>query len=244
MKDGVRAILFDVFGSVVDWRGSLIAFLQEWGAEHGREADWAGLVDDWRGAYAPSMDRVRRGEIPWTILDVLHRQSLERLLVEYGVSGLAEAELDHINRGWHRLRPWPDSVAGLTRLKQRYVIAPLSNGNFSLLVNMAKQAGLPWDAICATELFGHYKPDPETYLGAAKLLGLAPGAVMLGAAHNHDLAAAQACGLRTAFLCPTDRIWAAAGSRFRGRGRLGRRGRRYRGSGDADGLLAALSGAS
>ena len=187
----VRAILFDVFGSVVDWRTSLINDLTAWSATRGFTANWAALVDDWRGAYAPSMDRVRKGELPWTILDDLHRSTLEVLAREHGLPDLSDADLDHINRGWHRLKPWPDSVDGLTRLKSRYIIGPLSNGNVALLVNMAKTAGLPWDVICSTELFAHYKPDPETYLGAAKILGLAPHQVML--------AAARACGLATAF---------------------------------------------
>lgn len=195
----VRAILFDTFGSVVDWRGSLIADLSAWAAGRGIAGDWAGLVDAWRAAYAPSMDRVRRGELPWTILDDLHRSTLERLVVQFGIAGLDADDLDHINRGWHRLAPWPDAVDGLTRLRRRYIIGPLSNGNVALLVNMAKTAGLPWDMVCSTELFGHYKPDPETYLGAARILGLRPGQVMMAAAHNGDLAAARACGLRTAF---------------------------------------------
>lgn len=196
---GVKAILFDTFGSVVDWRGSLIADLSAWAVGRGITADWAGLVDEWRAAYAPSMDRVRKGELPWTILDHLHRTSLERLVREFGICGLGEADLEHINRGWHRLTPWPDAVAGLTRLRQRYIIGPLSNGNVALLVNMAKAAGIPWDMVCSTELFGHYKPDPETYLGAARILGLQPGEVMMAAAHNNDLHAARRCGLRTAF---------------------------------------------
>jgi 2-haloacid dehalogenase len=196
---GVKAILFDTFGSVVDWRGSLIADLTAWSATRGISADWPTLVDEWRAAYAPSMDRVRRGELPWTILDDLHRASLERLVARFAIEGLTEADLDHINRGWHRLTPWPDAVPGLTRLRRRYVIGPLSNGNVALLVNMAKAAGIPWDMVCSTELFGHYKPDPETYLGAARILGLAPAEVMMAAAHNNDLHAARACGLRTAF---------------------------------------------
>lgn len=195
----VRAVLFDVFGSVVDWRSSLIADLSAWGTQRGLTPDWTGLVDDWRGAYAPSMDRVRKGELPWTILDNLHRTSLAILVVKYGLTGLSEADLDYINTGWHRLRPWADSVAGLMRLKNRYIIGPLSNGNVALLVNMAKHSGLPWDVICSTELFRHFKPDPETYLGAAKILGLQPHQVMLAAAHNNDLAAARACGLATGF---------------------------------------------
>ncbi|HTN12943.1 MAG TPA: haloacid dehalogenase type II [Acetobacteraceae bacterium] len=195
----LRAILFDTFGTVVDWRGSLIAELSAWGAGRGLAADWAGLVDAWRAAYQPSMDLVRQGKAPWTVLDDLHRATLERLVAQFGIPGLSEADLDHINRGWHRLRPWPDAVAGLTRLRARYIIAPLSNGNVALLVNMAKAAGLPWDMICSTELFRHYKPDPETYLGAAALLGLRPEQVMMAAAHNADLRAARACGLATAF---------------------------------------------
>ncbi|MBU6500032.1 MAG: haloacid dehalogenase type II [Rhodospirillales bacterium] len=195
----VAAILFDTFGSVVDWRGSLIDELTAWGQGRGIAADWARLVDAWRAGYAPAMDRVRRGELPWTRQDDLHRATLVRLVGEFGIAGLSEADLDHINRGWHRLRPWPDSVAGLTRLRRRYIIGPLSNGNVALLVNMAKSAGLPWDMVFATELFRHYKPDPETYLGACDLLGLPPARVMMAAAHNGDLHAARACGLRTGF---------------------------------------------
>ena len=196
----VKALLFDVFGTVVDWRTSLIEELSQWGAGRGLEVDWAGFVDAWRGAYAPSMDRVRRGEQPWTNLDALHRQSLAELAPRFGLTGLDGAELDWINRGWHRLRPWPDSVAGLARLKQRFIIGPLSNGNVALLTNMAKSAGLPWDLVLCAELFRHYKPDREAYLGAAALLALAPEQVMLCAAHNADLAAAAQCGLRTAFI--------------------------------------------
>jgi 2-haloacid dehalogenase len=199
MVDGVKAILFDTFGSVVDWRSSLIVELTAFGAARGIAADWTELVDAWRAAYAPSMDRVRKGEQPWTKLDDLHRASLDRLVAERGITGLSEADLVHVNLGWHRLMPWPDAVPGLSRLKSRYIIGPLSNGNVALLLNMAKHAGIPWDMICAAELFRHYKPDPETYLGAAALLGLAPGEVMMAAAHNGDLHAARKCGLRTAF---------------------------------------------
>lgn len=196
----VKALLFDVFGTVVDWRGSLIDELTAFGTARGIAADWTGLADAWRRAYVPSMDRVRRGELPWTILDDLHRASLERLVAEFGIAGLTAADLDQMNHAWHRLRPWPDSVPGLTRLKTRHVIATLSNGNVALLVNMAKHAGLPWDMVCAADLFRHYKPAPETYLGAARLLGLAPHEVMMAAAHNADLHAARSCGLKTAFI--------------------------------------------
>jgi 2-haloacid dehalogenase len=196
----VKAILFDVFGSVVDWRGSLIADFSAWARSRGLYADWAGLVDAWRGAYAPSMDRVRRGDVPWTNLDALQAQSLREIGPRFGLPlTLSDTDRAYLLTGWRRLKPWPDSVAGLTRLKANYVIAPLSNGNVALLVGMAKQAGLTWDMVFATELFRHYKPDPETYLGAVALLGLAPGEVMMAAAHNYDLAAARALGLRTAF---------------------------------------------
>jgi 2-haloacid dehalogenase len=199
------AIVFNTFGTVVDWRGSLIAELTEFGPKRGIGADWAALVDAWRAAYRPSMDRVRRGELPWTTLDDLHRASLDRLVREQNISGLTEADLRHINRGWHRLTPWPDAVPGLARLKRRYIIGPLSNGNVSLLTNMAKHAGLPWDMVFGSDLFGHYKPDAETYLGVCKLLDLEPGQVMMAAAHNGDLAAARKLGLMTAFFArPTE----------------------------------------
>ena len=200
-----KAILFDVFGSCVDWRSSLIAELSAFGERRGIAADWAGLVDAWRGAYAPSMDRVRRGELAWTKLDDLHRASLDALVARFGIVGLSEANLAWMNLGWHRLHPWADTVAGLTRLKTKFVIGPLSNGNCSLLVDLAKFAGLPWDVICSSDVFGHYKPDPETYLGAARLLSLEPGELMLAAAHNGDLAAARKLGLQTAFFArPTE----------------------------------------
>ena len=199
------AIVFDTFGSVVDWRSSLIADLSAYGAAKNIKADWTALVDAWRAAYQPSMQRVRTGELPWTKLDDLHRASLDRLLTEHGITGLTEADKVHINLGWHRLRGWPDSVPGLTRLKSRFIIGPLSNGNVSLLLNMAKFAGIPWDMIFGSDLFGHFKPDPETYLGVAKMLDLRPDQVMMAAAHNGDLAAARKCGLLTAFFArPTE----------------------------------------
>lgn len=200
-----QALLFDTFGTIVDWRTSLIDELESFGLERGIAADWSGLVDAWRGAYAPSMDRVRRGELPWTRLDDLHRATLDRLVEAFGITGLSEADLCHINRGWHRLHPWPDAVPGLTRLKRRFIVAPLSNGNVSLLLNMAKHAGLPWDMIFGSDLFQHFKPDRETYLGACGLLDLPPERVMLCAAHNGDLRMARGLGLGTAFIArPTE----------------------------------------
>ena len=198
----VKALLFDVFGTVVDWRTSLIEEFTASGTAPG--TDWAGLVDAWRAAYAPSMDKVRQGRRPWTNLDALHRDSLATLLPRFGVA-LDPAQFEWVLRGWHRLRPWPDSVAGLTRLKARFTLSPLSNGNVALLTGMAKRAGLPWDLVMSAELFRHYKPDAEAYLGACALLDLAPHEVMMCAAHNADLAAAQSHGLRTAFIArPTE----------------------------------------
>lgn len=196
----VKAMTFDVFGTVVDWRGSIIRECSAMGAERGFDVDWAAFADAWRGGYAPSMDRVRKGDLPWTKIDALHRMILDGLLEQFGISGLNKADKDHLNRVWHRLHPWPDSVEGLTRLRRGYTLATLSNGNVALLTNMAKNAGLPWDCILSAELMKHYKPDPEAYLGAANLLGLEPGEVMMVAAHKGDLRAAQAQGLKAAFV--------------------------------------------
>ncbi|MGY3615033.1 haloacid dehalogenase type II [Bradyrhizobium sp. USDA 10063] len=202
----VKALVFDVFGTVVDWRTSLITDFTKWSKTRGIEADWTALVDGWRAVYVASMDEVRKHpERGYVILDVLHRRSLEKLVEQQGIKGLTDADLHHLTMGWHRLHPWPDSVAGLARLKTKYIISPLSNGNVALLTNMAKFARLPWDLIMSAELFEHYKPDPETYLGAAKLLCLPPEQVMMVAAHNGDLKHAQQNGLKTAFVArPTE----------------------------------------
>ncbi len=201
MLADVKALLFDVFGTVVDWRTSLIDNFTKWGNAKGIKGDWTALVDAWRGAYMPSMDDVRKHpDRGFVILDVLQRKSVEPLAAKLGITGLTSADFDYLTRGWHSLNPWPDSVSGLTRLKKNFIIGPLSNGNVALLVNMAKHAGLPWDLVLSAEVFSHYKPDPETYLGAAKILSLPPEQVMLVAAHNNDLAAAQAVGLKTAFV--------------------------------------------
>lgn len=200
MQEPLRAILFDVFGTVVDWRASLIRELTTYGAAHGLHADWAGLVDAWRGAYEPEKDRVRGGGIPWTNLDALHRHALDDLLPRFGLATLDEDARAHLTRAWHRLDPWPDALPGLARLHGRFILGPLSNGNVSLLVNMARRARLPWDMVFSVELFRRYKPDPATYLGACALLDLAPTQVMMCAAHNGDLRAASALGLRTGFV--------------------------------------------
>ena len=196
----LRAIVFDTFGTVVDWRGSLITSLAGFGAERGLNLPWDNVADRWRSMYRPKMELVRSGVLKWTILDELHRAALVELLPEFGISNLPEADIGFLTECWHRLAPWPDAIAGLNRLRQKFIIGPLSNGNFSLMVNLAKFAQLPWDAIFGSDLFRHYKPDPETYLGVCTLLNLRPDQVILGAAHNYDLAAARRLGLRTAFV--------------------------------------------
>jgi len=204
-KDDVEVLLFDVFGTVVDWRTSLQRWLQGFGRENKLQADWSALVDDWRAAYQPSMERVRQGARPYVTLDVLHRESLDVLLENYGLRGMLESDTREMARAWRWLDPWRDSVAGLTRLKRNYVIGTLSNGGLGLLVDMAKFAGLPWDVVLSADLFQHYKPDPAVYLGAADLLARPTNAVMLVAAHNYDLAAARSHGYRTAFVArPTE----------------------------------------
>jgi 2-haloacid dehalogenase len=193
----VRALVFDVFGTVVDWHSGVA---REVGRLLGDEVDAGAFADAWRGRYVPSMDRVRRGELPWTSLDALHRASLDELLVDAGVARTPEPVREELVLAWHRLDGWPDAVEGLTELKRHHVVASLSNGNVALLVNMAKHAGLPWDTVLSAELFGHYKPDAEVYDGAARLLGLPPEQVLMVAAHTDDLAAARARGLRTAYV--------------------------------------------
>jgi 2-haloacid dehalogenase len=195
-----RALAFDVFGTVVDWRSSIIGELEMFGEKHGLAEDWATFADDWRAGYPAAMDRVRKGELPWLRIDALHRLILDGLFDRAGIDAPPDADLDHLNRAWHRLDPWPDSVDGLTRLKERFLITTLSNGNVSLLTNMAKRAGLPWDCVISAELFQHYKPDREAYLGCADLLDVAPRELMLVAAHPSDLRAAGDAGLMTAYV--------------------------------------------
>lgn len=196
----IKALTFDVFGTVVDWRSSVIRDGKALSKAKKIDVDWAKFADAWRGGYGPSMDKVRKGELPWTRIDDLHHMVLDRLLVEFRINGLTEEEKDHLNRVWHRLDPWPDAVAGLTRLKRKYLIATLSNGNTSLLANMAKYGKLPWDVVLSAEMARHYKPDREVYLMAADYLGAKPSEVMMVAAHKNDLHAARRAGLKTAFV--------------------------------------------
>jgi 2-haloacid dehalogenase len=196
VENRIRALLFDVFGTVVDWRGGVARDV----AQVAPSVDAAAFAAAWRAGYQPAMDQVRRHELPWTKLDGLHRRILDGLLADFELPALSEAEKEWLNTCWHRLDPWPDAVEGLRRMKQRFTVATLSNGNISLLVDMAKRAGIPWDCVFSAELFGHYKPDLETYLGAVELLSLTPPEVMLVAAHNSDLSAARQYGLATAFV--------------------------------------------
>lgn len=191
-----KVLAFDVFGTVVDWHGSIVRELQVLAPQ----LDGNAFALAWRAGYQPAMQRVRSGELGWTRIDDLHRIILEDLLPRFGLSDLDEAQRRHLNHVWHRLDPWPDVLEGLRRLKTRYLITPLSNGNIGLLTQMAKRAGLPWDCILSAEVFRAYKPDPATYLGVAQVFDLAPSQVMLCAAHHDDLQAAAACGLRTAYI--------------------------------------------
>jgi 2-haloacid dehalogenase len=193
------AVLFDVFGTLVDWRGSVSAALATLGARVGIEADWLGLTDAWRGRYRPSMDAVRRGEQPFAILDELHRKAISALLPEFGAEALA-GQVEDLVQIWHRLTPWPDTAEGLRQLNRTHITAPLSNGNVALLIDLARHAGLTFDTIFGGDVSQHYKPDAQTYLTACRLLNQPPHNVMLAAAHNDDLAAARALGLQTAFI--------------------------------------------
>ncbi len=195
-----KALVFDTFGTVVDWRGSVAGEVASLARSKGLKVDAEKFADAWRAGYAPSMNRVRTGELPWTKLDRLHRMMLDPLLAQFGITGLSETEIDTLNRAWHRLRPWPDAVAGLTRLKKKFIIAPLSNGNISLMTNLARFGGVPWDCILGAELARHYKPDREVYQSAADFLDLKLAEVMMVAAHSGDLRAATEVGLRTAFV--------------------------------------------
>jgi 2-haloacid dehalogenase len=204
-KNHPRALLFDTFGTVVDWRSSLIKACTRFGQARQLQVNWERLVMQWRSAYEPSMDKVRKGHSPWTILDELHRAALVDLLPAFQLEQLSSNDIDCLTRLWHRLDPWPDVPAGLARLKEHFLIGPLSNGNYSLMVELNKFAGLGWDFVLGADLFRHYKPDPEPYLGACSLLDLRPAQVMLVAAHNYDLHAARALGLQTAFVArPTE----------------------------------------
>jgi len=199
-ESAISALTFDVFGTVVDWRTSVIREGETFGKARRLSVDWGKFADAWRGLYQPAMEAVRSGRRPWAKLDELHRESLVRLLGDFGIIGVSPAEIDHLNYAWHRLDPWPDAVPGPTRLKRRFTLATLSHGNIALMVDMAKRAGLPWDAILGAEAARAYKPTPEAYLRSAEALGLRPEQCLMVAAHPADLASAARCGLRTAYV--------------------------------------------
>ena len=205
-KPDIKALTFDVFGTVVDWRNSIAREAEAFFAARGVDGiDPVEFAVQWRALYQPAMQQVRSGKIPFTKLDILHRMNLDSLLERHRITGVTEAEADHLNRAWHRLTPWPDSVEGLTRLKTKFILATQSNGNIALMVNMAKHAGLPWDVILGAEVVGHYKPCPDAYINCADALGLPPESCMMTAAHNDDLVAASQQGFRTAFVArPTE----------------------------------------
>jgi 2-haloacid dehalogenase len=196
----VRALTFDVFGTVVNWRDSIAREAKAFLEPKGHTQDWHKFADRWRNRYQPAMDKVRNGERPWVKLDQLHRENLVELLEEFEIQGCSEAEIDELNLAWHRLDPWPDTVEGLTRLKRKFIIATLSNGNISLMVNLAKYGGLPWDMVLGSEIAHSFKPRPETYDRSAEALSLKPQQCMMVAAHNYDLLSARARGFHTAYV--------------------------------------------
>lgn len=199
--EGINALFFDIFGTCVDWRSGVIREAEAAGRQFGlTNVDWPAFADAWRARYQPQMETVRSGTRPWTLLDRLHRESLDLVIAEFGLDAIGNEARDELNLVWHRLDPWPDTVPGLQRLKRGFVISPVSNGGIALLTNMAKRAGLPWDVILGAEFSRAYKPLPKAYLRCVGALQLRPDQVMMVAAHNNDLVAAKACGLRTAFV--------------------------------------------
>lgn len=196
MRTDPKILAFDVFGTVVDWHGSIAAEAKRLSLP----VDPNDFATAWRDGYKPAMAKVRSGILPWTKIDDLHRMILDEILKVFNITSLSESQVHDLNLIWHRLNPWTDTVEGLTRLKGQFTIVTLSNGNLGLLADMAKNAGLPWDLILSAEVFRHYKPDPETYLGVAEIFNVHPDQVMLVAAHKDDLVAAKSCGLQTAFI--------------------------------------------
>ena len=208
----IKALLFDVFGTVVDWRSGIIRELSAWGQVNNITADWSTFADAWRGQYQPAMERIRSGNRGFVRLDILHEENLVEVCRQFGVETAPGDDRDHLVTAWHRLDPWPDSLSGLARLKSKFIIAPCSNGNISLLTNMAKRAGLPWDVILGAEVAQSYKPHPQAYLGSADALGLKPSQCMMVAAHLDDLAAAGALGFSTAYVPRPDEFGKGRGA--------------------------------
>lgn len=200
----IKAILFDVFGTTVDWRSSVIAELEKFGDENGLSADWPATADRWRAGFRDLQAKIAHGDRDWITMDQIHREVLDGLLRDMGASDLPESDVAYLNAAWRRLKPWPDTVEGLTLMKRDYIIGTLSNGNLSLLVSLSKHGGLPWDCVLSTGMFGTYKPNPEVYLGAVRMLDAEPGDVMMVAAHAYDVDGAREAGLRTAYVFRPD----------------------------------------
>lgn len=198
--DNVKALTFDVFGTVVNWRDGVARETKTALSPKGYDLDWHDFADKWRACYQPAMEKVRTGERPWVKLDILHRENLLLVLPQFGVEGLSDAEIDDLSHAWRRLDAWPDAIEGLTRLRRKYILATLSNGNIALMANMARHAGLPWDAIVGAEIAQSYKPTPQTYDRSAAALDLPPEQIMMVAAHNSDLLAARSRGFKTAYV--------------------------------------------
>ena len=213
MPLAIKALFLDVFGTLVDWRTSIAREAEATLAPLGHVLDWLAFADAWRGEYQPAMEEIRAGRLPFCKLDLLHRRNLERILPRFAIAGLSEETLTALNLAWHRLDAWPDSAPGLVRLKRRYLIAPVSNGNISLMVDLARHNGFPWDAILGSEIAGDFKPKPRVYLAACAAFDLTPGDCMMVAAHSNDLAAAAACGLRTGFIARPDEHGEGRGER-------------------------------
>jgi 2-haloacid dehalogenase len=209
--DAVKALLFDVFGTLVDWRGGVARESKIILEPLGYNLDWNGFADAWRAEYQPAMDEVRAGRVPFSKLDVIHRRMLDRIRPRFGLTSLDERTLQTLNLAWHRLEAWPGVTAALHRLRGRYVLAPCSNGNISLMVDLARRNDFLWDAILGAEIAGDYKPTPRVYLVSAEALGLSPGNCMMVAAHSDDLKAAAACGLRTAHVAQPNEFGPAGG---------------------------------
>jgi 2-haloacid dehalogenase len=196
----IRALLFDTFGTVVDWRTGLVTQLERWGTARNISADWPGLVLAWRRDHVPALTAVRTGQREWAILDELQSETMRQLAPQFGLPALSSDTLDHLARMWHALPAWPDAVEGMARLRTKYLVAPLSNGHVALLMDLARGTGITFDAVFGADVFRQYKPDPHTYLGAVALLGCTPGEVLFVASHPSDLEAAAGCGLRTCFV--------------------------------------------
>jgi 2-haloacid dehalogenase len=204
MTQSVRALFFDVFGTLVDWRSGVAREAERLLQPYDKSTDWWAFADAWRAEYQPGMEEVRSGRIPFSRLDVLHRRNLERVLPRFGFRDVPDAVVADLNLAWHRLDVWPDVTAGLARLRETYRIAPVSNGNIALMADLARRNDLHWDAILGAEVAGDYKPKPRVYLAACEAFALEPAQCMMVAAHSSDLEAAAACGLRTAHVARPD----------------------------------------